>query len=215
MKESPVRVVLVDDHAIVRKGLAMVLRLEDGVEVVGEAGDIATAEVLVRRKAPDVVLLDRILPGSEPEENVRLLRQAAPDCHIIMLTGTEVDDRMVDIVKAGLDGYILKEIQPDEMLHAIRTVAAGDAYLQPAVTRHLIDRLVVMDASPQNLLTPREQEILGWMASTATYREIARQLSISDETVRSHAKHILSKLGQSSRAGAVQEARRLGLIRGK
>jgi DNA-binding NarL/FixJ family response regulator len=213
MKANAIRVVLVDDHAIVRKGLAMVLRLEDGIDVVGEAGDIPAAEALVARIAPDVILLDRILPGSEPEKNIHILRQAAPDSHIIMLTGTEVDDRMVDIVKAGLDGYILKEIQPDEMLHAIRTVAAGDAYLQPSVTRHLIDRLVVMDSSPQNLLTPREQEILEWMASTATYREIARQLSISDETVRSHAKHILSKLGQSSRAGAVQEAARLGLIR--
>lgn len=215
MEKTPIRVVVVDDHAVVRKGLVMVLRLEAGVEVVGEAGDFLAAEALVARENPDIILLDRILPGSEPEENVRRLRKAAPDSHIIMLTGTEVDDRMVDIVKAGLDGYILKEIQPDEMLHAIRTVAAGDAYLQPVVTRHLIDRLIVMDASPQNLLTPRELEILEWMVSTATYREIARQLSISDETVRSHAKHILSKLGQSSRMGAVNEAKRLGLIRSR
>jgi DNA-binding NarL/FixJ family response regulator len=215
MAEPSIQVVLVDDHAIVRKGLAMVLRLEPGIDVLGEAGDIQTAEALVTRVSPDVILLDRIIPGSEPEDNIRRLRRAAPDSRIIMLTGTEVDDRMVDIVKAGLDGYILKEIQPDEMMHAIRTVAAGDAYLQPSVTRHLIDRLIVMDSSPQNLLTPRELEILEWMASPATYREIARQLSISDETVRSHAKHILSKLGQSNRAGAVKEAEKLGLLRAR
>lgn len=210
---SEIRVMLVDDHAVVRRGLALVLRLEQGVLVVGEAGDPLEASRLAEELQPDVILLDRIIPDTHPEENVRRLRTAAPDSHIIMLTGTELDDQVLSILKSGVDGYVLKEIEPAELLHAIRTVAAGDAYLQPAVTRHVIDRLVLQDEPPrESLLTPREHEVLALMNTTATYREIGRQLSISEETVRSHSKHILSKLGQPNRAAAIQEARRLGLI---
>jgi len=210
---SEIRVMLVDDHAVVRRGLALVLRLEEGVAVVGEAGHPAEAARMAAELRPDIILLDRIIPGTAPEDNVRLLRKAAPDSHIIMLTGTELDGQVLSILKSGVDGYILKEIEPAELLRAIRTVAAGDAYLQPSVTRHVIDRLVLQDEPPrESLLTAREQEVLVLMKTTATYREIGRQLSISEETVRSHSKHILSKLGQPNRNAAIQEALRLGLI---
>ncbi len=211
--DPQVSVLIVDDHAVVRKGLALVLRLVDGIEVIGEAGHPRDAADLAAGLRPDIILLDRIMPDSEPQDNVRLLRDAAPDSHIIMLTGTELDEQVISILKSGVDGYILKEIEPQELVHAIRTVAAGDAYLQPAVTRHLIDRLMLMDAAPkESILTPREQEILVLMNTTATYREIGRQLSITEETVRSHSKHILSKLGQPNRAAAIKEAEKLGLL---
>lgn len=204
---------IVDDHAVVRRGLALVLRLVEGIEVVGEAGNPKDAAALAAEIRPDIILLDRIMPGSEPQANVHLLREAAPDSHLIMLTGTELDDQVISILKAGVDGYVLKEIEPAELIRAIKTVAEGDAYLQPVVTRHVIDRLMLMDISPRDsILTPREQEILGLMKTTATYREIGRQLSISEETVRSHSKHILSKLAQPNRAAAIREAERLGLL---
>jgi DNA-binding NarL/FixJ family response regulator len=206
-------VMIVDDHAVVRRGLALVLRLADGIEVVGEVGNPNDAAAMAKELRPDIILLDRIMPDSEPQSNVRMLREAAPDSHIIMLTGTELDDQVISILKSGVDGYVLKEIEPAELTHAIRTVASGDAYLQPSVTRHVIDRLILMDEpKPASILTPREQEILVMMNTTATYREIGRQLSISEETVRSHSKHILSKLGQPNRASAIKEAERLGLL---
>lgn len=212
-KDPLIHVMIVDDHAVVRRGLALVLRLTDGIEIVGEAGNPREAVDLAERLRPDIILLDRIMPDSVPQQNVQMLRDAAPDSHIIMLTGTELDDQVISILKSGVDGYILKEIEPSELVHAIRTVAAGDAYLQPSVARHVIDRLMLMDVSPKDsILTPREQEILVMMDTTATYREIARQLSISEETVRSHSKHILSKLGQPNRAAAIKEAERLGLL---
>lgn len=211
--EARIRVMIVDDHAVVRRGLALVLRLVEGIEVVGEAGNPKDAAALAAEIRPDIILLDRIMPGSEPQANVHLLREAAPDSHLIMLTGTELDDQVISILKAGVDGYVLKEIEPAELIRAIKTVAEGDAYLQPVVTRHVIDRLMLMDISPRDsILTPREQEILGLMKTTATYREIGRQLSISEETVRSHSKHILSKLAQPNRAAAIREAERLGLL---
>lgn len=212
-EQKKIRVLIVDDHAVVRKGLALVLRLVEDIEVVSEAGDPAAGADLAAALRPDVILLDRVMPGGLPEENIERLRRAAPDSRIVILTGTELDAQVVSILKSGVDGYILKEIEPAELVHAIRTVAGGDAYLQPSVTRHLIDRLATMDASSSSLLTPREQEILDLMGTTATYREIARRLTISEETVRSHAKHILSKLGQPNRAAAIEEAVRLGLLR--
>ena len=211
--EGKIGVMIVDDHAVVRRGLALVLRLVDGIEVVGEAGNPQSAAELAGKLKPDIILLDRIMPDSDPRTNVRLLRAAAPDTHIIMLTGTELDSEVLSILKSGVDGYVLKEIEPTELVKAIKTVAAGDAYLQPSVTRHVIDRLALLDISPRDsILTQREHEILVLMKTTATYREIGRQLSISEETVRSHSKHILSKLGQPNRAAAINEAQRLGLI---
>jgi len=161
---KPIRILIADDHAVVRKGLAMVLRLEPDFEVVGEA------------------------------ENGR---------------------QAVELAQApGVDGYVLKDVAPDELAHAIRAVAQGEAYLHPAVARRLLNRMSEESHAPppEVSLTPRELEILKWMATPATYREIAEKLYISESTVRSHAKRILSKLGQPNRAQAVLAAVRAGLI---
>jgi DNA-binding NarL/FixJ family response regulator len=211
--QTPIRILIADDHAVVRKGLVMVLRLEPGFEVVGEAGSGAEAVVFAKKLQPDIVLLDRVMPGSVARETVQAIKEAAADTQIVMLTGTELDSEVLDLLGAGVDGYVLKEIEPQELKLALRKVAAGEAYLQPTVTRHVIDNLEHRRRSPaQDILTPREFEVLEQMATSATYREIAAQLSISEETVRSHAKHILSKLNQPNRDAAVAEGLRLGIL---
>ncbi|NUQ36633.1 MAG: response regulator transcription factor [Caldilineales bacterium] len=215
MDSKSIRILIVDDHAVVRKGLAMVLRLESDFEVVGEAGNGRQALELARTQRPDLVLLDLILPEMDGTMIAQALRQALPGVRILVLSGAELDERLTEMLAAGVDGYVLKEIEPEELKQAIRTVAAGASYLHPAAARRLLDRLKAREqpalpaAAP---LTPREMEVLELMVTEATYRQIADQLMISEETVRSHAKSILRKLNQPNRSQAVLAAMRLGLI---
>ena len=213
MPETPIRILIVDDHAVVRKGLAMVLRLEPGFEVVGEAGTGAEALALARALHPDVILLDRMMPGMDGGAVAKAVKATLPETRILILTGTEVDAGVIEIISAGVDGYVLKEIEPAELKQAIRTLARGEAYLHPAVTRRVLENLALRPSSGIAItLTPREKEVLQWMATHATYREIAVRLFVGEETIRSHAKNILKKLGQTDRAQAVIEAARLGII---
>ncbi len=215
MDDGRIRILIVDDHAVVRKGLAMVLRLEPDFEVVGEAGDGHKAVELARTLQPDLVLLDLMMPGMGGEETAKALRAAVPNLRILILTGAELDEGVLDVLALGVDGYVLKDIEPNELAQAIRSVVHGEAYLHPAVARRVLDRLAVRKApapTPGLDLTPRELEVLRLMATPATYREIAEQLVVSEETVRSHAKRILSKLQQPNRAQAVLAAVRAGLI---
>ena len=145
---------------------------------------------------------------------IQMLRTLLPTTRIMILTGAELSEEALDILASGVDGYVLKDVAPDELAHAIRAVAQGEAYLHPAVARRLLNRMSEESHAPppEVSLTPRELEILKWMATPATYREIAEKLYISESTVRSHAKRILSKLGQPNRAQAVLAAVRAGLI---
>jgi DNA-binding NarL/FixJ family response regulator len=141
------------------------------------------------------------------------LRARGSHARILILTGTELDKTALEVLAAGVDGYVLKEIEPAELKKAIRTIALGEPYLDPGVTRLLMEAFSHHTLpAPQNLFTPRELEVLQQMATPATYREIASRLSITEETVRSHAKNIFKKLGQGDRVQAVLEALRLGLI---
>ncbi len=213
MPTMPIRILIIDDHAVVRKGLAMVLRLEPDFEVVGETGNGHDALELAQQLHPDVALLDRIMPGMGGAAVARALKAQQPDIRILVLTGTEVDTSVMDFLAAGVDGYVLKEIEPKELKRAIRNVAVGEAYLHPAVARKVLDDLAARPSSGRLVsLTPREREVLRWMTTPSTYREIAVELFIGEETVRSHAKNILKKLAQTSRADAVREAKRLGLL---
>jgi DNA-binding NarL/FixJ family response regulator len=130
----------------------------------------------------------------------------------MMLTGTEVDDRVFDLVAAGIEGYVLKNIEPAELAGAIRAVMRGEAYLHPDVMKRVVHRIQPQGAPPISL-TPRELEILEWMATPNTYKQIAKQLSVSEETVRSHAKNILEKMKQPNRAQVVLAALKLGLLK--
>jgi DNA-binding NarL/FixJ family response regulator len=209
---DPIRILIVDDHAVVRKGLAMVLRLEPDIEIVGEAENGHMGLEVARRIIPDIVLADLVMPEMGGQEMALLLRKTNPAIKIIMLTGTEVDDRVYDLVAAGIEGYVLKNIEPGELVRAIHAVVHGEAYLHPDVMKKVISRMQPQRSSVIPL-TPRELEILEWMASPNTYKQIAAQLCVSEETVRSHAKNILEKMKQPNRAQAVLTAMRNGLIK--
>lgn len=207
-----IRILIVDDHVVVRKGLAMVLRLEPDIEIVGEAENGRAGLDAARRIIPDIVLADLVMPEMDGQEMALALRKSCPTIKIMMLTGTEVDDRVYDLVAAGIEGYVLKNIEPGELVRAIRSVVHGEAYLHPDVMKKILGRMQPQH-SPFVSLTPRELEILDWMASPNTYKQIAAQLNVSEETVRSHAKNILEKLKQPNRAQAVLTAMRMGLIK--
>jgi DNA-binding NarL/FixJ family response regulator len=209
---DPIRILIVDDHAVVRKGLAMVLRLEPDIEIVGEAENGHIGLETAQRIIPDIVLADLVMPEMSGQEMALLLRKTNPAIKIIMLTGTEVDDRVYDLVAAGIEGYVLKNIEPGELVRAIHAVVHGEAYLHPDVMKKVISRMQPQRSSVIPL-TPRELEILEWMASPNTYKQIAAQLCVSEETVRSHAKNILEKMKQPNRAQAVLTAMRIGLIK--
>lgn len=207
-----IRLLIVDDHAVVRKGLAMVLRLEPDIEVVGEAENGRVGLEAAKMLNPDIVLADLVMPEMDGQEMALALRRSDPKVKIMMLTGTEVDDRVYDLVAAGIEGYVLKNIEPGELVRAIHTVVRGEAYLHPDVMKKILTRMQLQPSLP-GALTPRELEVLEWMASPNTYKQIAGQLSVSEETIRSHAKNILEKLGQPNRAQAVLTAIKMRLIK--
>ena len=211
MPES-IRILIVDDHAVVRKGLAMVLRLESDLEVVSEAENGRVGLEAARSLNPDIVLVDLVMPEMSGQEMALALRKSNPKIKVMMLTGTEVDDRVFDLVAAGIEGYVLKHIEPGELVRAIRADVHGEAYLHPDVMKKVVRRMQPQHA-PHVSLTARETEILEYMSTPNTYKQIAGQLSISEETVRSHAKNILEKLKQPNRAQAVLTAMKMGLIR--
>lgn len=211
MVSELIRLLVVDDHAVVRKGLAMVLRLEPDIEVIGEAENGRAGLEAARVLNPDIVLADLVMPEMDGQVMALALRRSNPSIKIMMLTGTEVDDRVYDLVAAGIEGYVLKNIEPGELVRAIHAVAGGEAYLHPDVMKKILRRMQPQPAPPISL-TPRELEVLEWMASPNTYKQIAVQLCVSEETVRSHAKNILEKMQQPNRAQAVLTAMRMGLI---
>lgn len=208
---DPIRILIVDDHAVVRKGLAMVLRLEPDLDVVGEAENGQAGLAAAQRLQPDIVLVDLVMPVIDGQEMALTLRRSNPLIKVMMLTGTEVDDRVFDLIAAGIEGYVLKQIEPGELVRAIRAVVHGEAYLHPDVMKRVVGR-ISPQKTPSVSLTPRELEVLEWMATPNTYKQIALQLSVSEETIRSHAKSILEKLKQPNRSQAILSALRLGLI---
>jgi DNA-binding NarL/FixJ family response regulator len=209
---DPIRLLIVDDHAVVRKGLAMVLRLEADLEVVGEAENGKAGLAAAQSLSPDIALVDLIMPEMNGQEMALALRKARPDIKIMMLTGTEVDDRVYELIAAGIEGYVLKNIEPGELVRAIHAVAHGEAYLHPDVMKKVVAHMHLQH-QPSILLTVREREVLEWMATPNTYKQIALELCVTEETIRSHAKSILEKLKQPNRAQAVLEAIRMGIIK--
>jgi len=207
---GPIRVVIVDDHAVVRRGLRAFLELQPDIEVVGEAVDSPTAEAVSIRLRPDVLLMDLVMPGGDGIATIRRLHTALPESAVLVLTSYLDDVHVFAALEAGAAGYLLKDVQPDELVRAIRQVRRGEPALHPKVAA----RLVQHTAQPSSFadFTPRERDVLRLLAEGFANKEIARRLSLSEKTVKTHVSNILQKLGVADRTQAALLAVRRGLV---
>ncbi len=215
MSKKSIRILIVDDHAMVRQGLSLALNLQPDLTIIGEAGSGGDGVTLAQKLQPDVILLDLNMPDLDGLEVMQRVRRLSPQTRVLILSGIHADARVFATIEAGVDGYIVKDATTTELAQAIRSVAAGDAYLHPLITRALTRHLHNPPAQPATLrprLTARELSVLQLMATSATNRAIAEQLSVSEETVRTHVKNILRKLDQPNRTQAVLAGVRRGLI---
>ena len=209
----PIRVLIADDHAIVRKGIRALLATEAGIEVVGEAQDGRQAIAEASRFQPDVILMDLVMPEVDGIAAIRHISVHQPDVRILVLTSFATDDKIFPAIKAGALGYLLKDTGPHELVQAIRQVCQGESFLHPLVARKLLQELAEPPAQPPtpDPLTERELEVLRLVAQGHSNQEIAGQLMISEATVRTHVSNILSKLHLASRTQAALYALRKGL----
>lgn len=206
----PIRILIADDHAVVRQGLRMFLTLDDEFEIIGEATNGAEAVNLARELQPDVVLMDLLMPVKDGITAIGEIRREMPDVEVIALTSVLEDASVVGAVKAGAIGYLLKDTQSDELRHAIKAAAAGQVQLSPQAAARLM-REVRTPESPESL-TDRETEVLRLLAGGYANKEIARELIIGEKTVKTHVSNILAKLGVQSRTQAALYAVRIGLV---
>jgi len=214
---APIRLLVVDDHTLFRRGLMALLSQDERFEVVGEAGDSGEALRCAERDAPDLILLDNHLPGVRGVDAIAALKEVAPRAHVLMLTVSEDEDDLAAALQAGAEGYLLKTINSEDLCESIVKVMAGDSVVSPEMTRKLVtafrSRAPVPAAAaslpeaapaeaPRDTLSAREREILALIARGASNKLIARELDIAETTVKIHVQHILRKLGLSSRVQA-------------
>jgi DNA-binding NarL/FixJ family response regulator len=216
----PIRVLVADDQPVVRAGFQTILGAQPDIEVVGEAGDGREAVEQARRMRPDVVLMDVRMPHLDGLQATRLLAgPGVPDpVRVLILTTFDLDDYVYEALRAGASGFLLKDVRRDDLVAAVRVVAAGDALLAPSVTRRLIQefaRRPTTNASQHltDVLTPRERDVFELVARGMSNAEIAHRLYLGDATVKSHVTHLLLKLGLRDRIQAVIYAYETGLVR--
>lgn len=208
-----ITVLIVDDHTVVRQGLRTFLDLHPDIQVIGEASGGAEAVELVGRLAPDIVLMDLVMPGMDGIEATRLICARHPRTKVIALTSFLEDEQLFPALDAGVCGYLMKDLTPPELAQAIRTVYEGQAELHPQAAKKLLDAFQVPDkTSPIQDLTQREVEVLRLVAMGLTNREIAERLSIAQKTVKVHMSSILGKLDLSDRTQAAIFAIKQGLV---
>jgi NarL family two-component system response regulator LiaR len=210
---TPIRVLIADDHAVVRQGLRTFLELQDDVAVVADVADGAAAIAAAREHRPDVVLMDLVMPGIDGVEAIRAIRRERPATRVIALTSFLDDDKVLPAVRAGAAAYLLKDVGPQDLVAAIRTVYGGEALLHPAVAARLMEEVAAAQPrdAPEHGLTPREREVLAMVAEGATNREIGERLFMAEKTASVHVSRILAKLDVRSRTEAAAVAHRLGL----
>jgi NarL family two-component system response regulator LiaR len=215
VRSAPVslRVLIVDDHAIVRKGIRALLSEAGGFEVVGEADNGQAAVLLAQETQPDVILMDLLMPGVDGIEATRQITSRQPKARILVLTSFAADNKVFPAIKAGALGYLLKDSSPDELVRAIRQVQRGEPSLHPIIARKLLQEIarpVEREPAPEGL-TARELEVLQLIAQGLSNQEIADRISVSESTVRAHVSRILGKLHLASRTQAALYAVREGL----
>lgn len=206
-----IRLLIVDDHAIVRQGLRAIVRVTPDLDLAGEADNGRSAVEMVTQLRPDVVLMDLVMPELDGMGAIALIKQQHPTTRIIALTTFVEADLVLGAVQAGADGYLLKDVDVQELTQAIRMVHAGQPYLHPEATRHLLEATTQPDPDPLPL-TRREQSVLVLVGRGLTNRMIADSLAISEKTVSVHVSNMLNKLGLASRTQAALYAVRVGLI---
>ena len=207
-----IRIVIADDHSVVRQGLRMLLTLDPELEVAGEASDGAEAVRLARELLPDVVLMDMLMPVMDGIEATSMIRRELPETEVLALTSALDDDIVVGAVRAGAIGYLLKNTDAPDVIRAIKAAAAGQVQLSPEAAGLLMREIHPLAAPPgSEPLTERETDVLRLLARGLANKEIARELQIGEKTVKTHVSNILAKLGVQSRTQAALQAGRMGL----
>lgn len=212
-----IRILIADDHMVVRRGLCSLLIPRNGMQVIGEASDGVEAVELAHSLQPDVILMDILMPRLDGPEAIIEIKKENPDARVLVLTSFGEDARVSAAIRAGALGYLLKDTSPDELFHAIREVAQGNLSLPPQVAMKLMQDLQKPKADrlpPEKALTERELDVLRGIAQGLSNQEIGRQLMISQATVRSHVSSLLSKLGLTNRTQAALYAVQAGLLDG-
>jgi NarL family two-component system response regulator LiaR len=208
-----IRVLIVDDHAVVREGLRAFLDLQDGIAVVGEAADGNEAIEAAARLRPDVILMDLVMPELDGVAAMRLARERIPETRVIVLTSFLEDDKLLPALRSGAAGYLLKNADPPEVARAVRAAHAGEALIDPVVAARLVETLAADGVEePLDRLTPREREVLVLIGRGFPNKRIARELDVSEKTVKTHVGHVLAKLGVTDRTQAAVFAVRSGLV---
>ena len=214
---AKIKVMLVDDHEVVRMGLRAALEMEDDMEVVAEAGDARTALTEAERTRPHVVLMDVRMPGPSGIEACRALRDRLPITKVVMLTSFSDEEAVFASIMAGAAGYLLKNTRRADLLSAVRSAAKGESLLDPGITAQVMSRLRELTAAQEDrevaVLSAREREVLALVADGLTNKEIAGRLVISENTARNHVSRILDKLDLSSRSQAATFAAQHGLVK--
>ena len=221
MAESPISVLIADDQQMVRRGFRVILEAEPDIRVVAEAGDGREAVELVRRYTPAVALLDIRMPVLDGLRAAREVIALSPGTRVLILTTFDADEYVYEALRGGASGFLLKDAPADQLITAVRSLAAGDALIDPVITRRLISRFALAARGPAGLpeelrpLTARELEVLRLVARGLSNIEIARELVVEENTVKTHVSRILTKLGLRDRVQAVVLAYETGLVRAR
>ncbi|HEY8625792.1 MAG TPA: response regulator transcription factor [Solirubrobacteraceae bacterium] len=215
MSGAPIRVLIVDDHAVVREGLRTFLELQDGIEVVGEAANGEEALDAVTQRRPDVVVMDLVMPKLDGVGAMRELQRRGRAPRVLVLTSFLDDERLMPAIEAGAAGYLLKNVDPAELARAVRAAHAGEALLDPSVAARLVERIAGGErpgSTGLDELTPREREVFERIAQGRSNKQIALELGVAEKTVKTHVGHLLAKLGVADRTQAALLAVREGLF---
>jgi NarL family two-component system response regulator LiaR len=210
-----IRVLIADDHAVVRQGLRTFLELQEDIEVVGDVADGSAAVEAALARSPDVVLMDLLMPEIGGVEAIRLIREQRPQARVLVLTSFQEDEQIFPAVRAGAAGYLLKDVEPHELVRAIRAAHEGEALLHPAVAARLMEEFASEHGPSvaESSLTDREREVLELIGRGLPNKLIARELGIAEKTVKTHVSAVLAKLGVTDRTQAALYAVRNGLLR--
>lgn len=212
--EHKVRLLIVDDHVVVRQGLITFLELNDEIDIVGEAGNGKEALEQVKKLEPDVVLMDLVMPVMDGLTAIKQIKQARPETEIIALTSFADDEKVFTAIRSGATGYLLKDVQPQDLVKAVLAADRGEVQLHPEVAKKLMNEVVApaREADPLDELTDREREVLGLLGHGLSNKEIAYKISVSEKTVKAHVSSILNKLNLPGRTHAALYASRRGLV---